>query len=101
MWRTDESGEFTFSDATDANPVVCVTREASIRSARKAAPETISRKGGSLSQIEEFVLAGNTVRETHYKRVVDRNRALGSPRVNLDCEPRQGSPPRELFRRRP
>ena len=70
MWKVDESGEFTFSDATDPNQAVFFANEPRFELLRH---QLLARFGGnevSVDEVEQFVLEETAFRETHYKRVL-------------------------------
>jgi three-Cys-motif partner protein len=70
MWKVDETGEFTFSDATDPNQMVLFSKEPRYELLSKL---ILTRFGGhevALSAVEEFVVTETPFRETHYKQQV-------------------------------
>ena len=70
MWKVDESGEFTFSDATDPNQAVLFANEPRFDLLRN---QLLARFGGrevSVEDVQQFVLEETAFRETHYKRVL-------------------------------
>jgi three-Cys-motif partner protein len=79
MWKVDETGEFTFSDATDPNQMVLFSREPQYDLLRQ---QLLTRFGGretTVGNVEEFVLADTAFRETHYKQHVLRELELADP----------------------
>lgn len=79
MWRVDESGEFTFSDATNPNQLVLFEKNPNFPVLRR---QIIARFGGretTVGEVEEFVLAETAFRETHYKRHVLKPMELAEP----------------------
>jgi hypothetical protein len=70
MWRVDESGEFTFSDATDQDQLVLIGREPRFDVLAKQLQDRFRGRVIARSEIEKFVLAETAFRETHYKRVL-------------------------------
>jgi len=88
MWRIDESGEFTFSDATDANQLVLLGGEPRYDLLAKQLQDQFRGKEAALSQIEEFVLAETPFRETHYKRVLKAFELSDPPRLTLAAAPK-------------
>ena len=79
MWRVDESGEFTFSDATDPNQMVLFTKEPQFAILRKQMLDHFSGRQATVGGGEEYVLAHTAFRETHYKRQVLRPMELSDP----------------------
>jgi len=79
MWKVDESGEFTFSDATDPNQLVLLSGEPRFDVLRRQILERFSGRVATVGEIEEFVLAETAFRETHYKRQVLRPLELADP----------------------
>jgi three-Cys-motif partner protein len=88
MWRVDEAGEFTFSDATDVNQLVLFDREPRYDLLANQLQDQFRGKEVALSQIEEFVLAETPFRETHYKRVLKIFESSDPPRLTLDATPK-------------
>ena len=79
MWRVDESGEFSFSDATNPDQLVLFAKEPNFRVLER---QIVSRFGGrvtTVGEVEEFVLADTAFRETHYKRHVLKPMELADP----------------------
>src|ERR1019366_1689996 len=68
MWRVDESGTYSFSDATDPNQSVLFSaepdRELLMRLNKFAGSEATT------NEIERFVVRHTAFRETHYKKVL-------------------------------
>jgi hypothetical protein len=79
MWRVDESGEFTFSDATNPDQLVLFGKTPSVDALRR---QLLARFGGreaTVGEIEEFILAETAFRETHYKRQILKPMELAQP----------------------
>jgi three-Cys-motif partner protein len=70
MWRTDESGEFRFSDATDSNQLVLFEKAPKLPALRARLLAEFSGKEVSVADIEKFVLVETAFRETHYKGIL-------------------------------
>jgi three-Cys-motif partner protein len=70
MWKVDESGEFTFSDATDSNQMVLFSKSPQFDDLERRITAQFAGQEASVGEIEEFVLAETAFRETHYKRHV-------------------------------
>ena len=71
MWRTDQSGAFQFSDATD-NPDQAVLFELGpdYNKLKTALVENFRGRTVTVKEIEYFVVTQTPFRETHYKRAV-------------------------------
>jgi|SRR5579863_3896576 len=70
MWRIDEGGTYTFSDATDPNQSVLFTAELNYQLLTRL---LVGRFAGSVTtpkEIETFVILETPFRETHYKKVL-------------------------------
>ena len=83
MWRVDESGEFTFSDATNPNQLVLIGKEPRYDFLAKQLQDHFRGREVELSKIEEFVLAETPFRETHYKRVLKALEFSNPPSLNV------------------
>jgi three-Cys-motif partner protein len=70
MWRTDESGEFRFSDATDPGQLVLFEKAPNLPSLRQRLLAEFSGNAVSVGEIEKFVLTDTAFRETHYKGIM-------------------------------
>lgn len=79
MWKVDEAGEFTFSDATDPNQLVLFTKTPEFALLEKVILQRFAGKTVKVAEIEEFVLAETSFRETHYKTQVLRPLELSNP----------------------
>ncbi len=89
MWKVDETGEFSFSDATDPDQLVLFEKEPRFEILRKQILRRFAGRVASVAEIEEFVLAETAFRERHYKVQVLRPLELAAPPI---IEP-VGSPP--------
>lgn len=78
MWHVDQTGEFTFSDATNPNQLVLFERAPRFDLLRQSILERFSGQRVKLGDLEEYVLAQTAFRETHYKRVL-RDLELSDP----------------------
>lgn len=81
MWKVDESGEFTFSDATDPNQLVMFEAAPRFEVLRKQISQRFAGKTGTVSEVENFVLADTAFRETHYKGVLKAMELEAPPKV--------------------
>lgn len=79
MWRLDESGEFSFSDATDPNQMVLFDKEPQFMILRNQILGHFSGRQATVGEIEEYVLAHTAFKQTHYKRQVLRPMELSDP----------------------
>ena len=79
MWKVDERGEFSFSDATDPNQAVLFGNEPRFDLLQRQLIARFRGRDASVEEIEEFVLAETAFRETHYKRQVLRPLELAEP----------------------
>jgi three-Cys-motif partner protein len=70
MWRVDESGTYTFSDATDPNQSVLFSAEPDRELLRRQLLHRFAGTQAALSEIEKFVVRETPFRETHYKKVL-------------------------------
>lgn len=70
MWKVDESGEFTFSDATNPNQLVLFAKTPRYEVLRQEILERFGGREATVGEIEEFVLANTAFREIHYKQKV-------------------------------
>ncbi len=84
MWKVDESGEFTFSDATDPNQMVLSSKSPRFDDLGKQIMARFAGQETSVGEIEEFVLAETAYRETHYKRqVLKEFEESNPPRIEI------------------
>jgi three-Cys-motif partner protein len=79
MWKVDESGEFTFSDATDPNQMVLFSKNPRYDDLAQQIMKRFAGKQATVGDVEEFVLCETAFRETHYKRHVLREFELAEP----------------------
>lgn len=79
MWKVDEFGEFTFSDATDPNQFVLFAKEPQLDVLRQQILARFDGQQATIAEIEEFVLARTAFRETHYKRQILRPMEIADP----------------------
>jgi hypothetical protein len=70
MWRIDESGTYTFSDATDPNQSVLFSAEPDRELLRRLIVDKFAGFETTPSEIERFVVHDTPFRETHYKKVL-------------------------------
>jgi three-Cys-motif partner protein len=70
MWRVDEGGTYTFSDATDPNQSVLFAPEPDRQLLTRLIIGRFSGSNTTPAEIERFVVRHTPFRETHYKRVL-------------------------------
>lgn len=70
MWKIDEFGEFSFSDATNQDQFVLFEKSPDFGYLRKQIVARFSTQPATIREIEDFVLMETAFRETHYKRQV-------------------------------
>jgi three-Cys-motif partner protein len=70
MWRVDESGMYSFSDATDPNQSVLFSAEPDRELLKRLILEKFSGNETTPNHIERFVIRDTPFRETHYKKVL-------------------------------
>ncbi|MEG3620218.1 three-Cys-motif partner protein TcmP [Magnetovibrio sp. PR-2] len=79
MWRTDSSGEFTFSDATDPNQMIMFANEPNFAELSRQIQKVFNGQTVTVEEIEEYILTETAFRESHYKRQVLRPLELSNP----------------------
>ena len=67
MWKVDESGEFTFSDATNRNQMVLFEKTPDFLLLEGLIFNKFQGQNPTVAQIEEFVLAETPFVKSHYK----------------------------------
>lgn len=70
MWRVDESGTYTFSDATDPTQTTLFSAEPDRAHLRRLLLIQFSGKEVTVKDIERFVVVETPFRETHFKKVL-------------------------------
>ena len=70
MWRVDESGGFTFSDATDPDQLVMFERTPRFDVLRRQVLAAFAGRQVTVADVENFVVAKTAFRETHYKSIL-------------------------------
>jgi len=108
MWRIDESGTYTFSDATDPNQSVLFAPEPDRQLLTRLIVDKFSGAETTVNHIERFVVCQTPFRETHYKKVLQmleladkivpinppakrRRGTYGDMNMKLSFKPKQGS----------
>jgi len=77
MWRVDESGTYTFSDATDPNQSVLFTAEPDRQLLSRQIVDAFAGKATMVKEVEQFVVCETQFRESHYKKVLKELEAAG------------------------
>ncbi len=92
MWKTDESGEFRFSDATDPSQTVLFQKEPNYALLKSRLVREFAGKEVSVADIERYVVVDTAFRETHYKSILKALEATGgvSP-VNVPVGRKKGT----------
>ena len=70
MWRVDEGGTYTFSDATNPNQAVLFTPEPDRQLLGRLVLQRFGGKDAQVKGVEQFVVCETAFRETHYKKVL-------------------------------
>lgn len=70
MWKVDQGGAFSFSDATDPNQMTIFADEPNFGQLKRQILDYFKGAQVPVSQVEEFVLTKTAFRETHFKRQV-------------------------------
>jgi three-Cys-motif partner protein len=92
MWRVDESGTYTFSDATDPNQSMLFSAEPDRSILSRLIVGKFEGVETTLGEIERFVVRRTPFRETHYKKVLQAlEEADKIVPVNLPATRRRGT----------
>jgi three-Cys-motif partner protein len=70
MWRVDESGTYTFSDATNPNQSVLFSAEPDRQMLARLLVDKFGGVETTPNEVERFVVRMTPFRETHYKKVL-------------------------------
>ncbi|QRF22837.1 three-Cys-motif partner protein TcmP [Alicyclobacillus sp. TC] len=70
MWKVDQSGGFSFSDATDPNQMVLFGNEPDFAYLRRLITRRFAGKEASIEEVENYVLTETPFLTTHIKRQV-------------------------------
>jgi three-Cys-motif partner protein len=70
MWRVDESGTYSFSDATDTDQAVLFAVEPDRALLSRLVANRFADSETTPTDIERFVVRDTAFRETHYKKVL-------------------------------
>jgi three-Cys-motif partner protein len=103
MWRVDESGEFTFSDATDSRQLTLIGTEPQYDLLEKQLVSHFRGREVAVSEIEQYVLAETPFRDTHYRRVLKALELSDPPGLSVIAGPtnrRRGTFPSPSMRLR-
>lgn len=92
MWKTDESGEFRFSDATNPNQLILFEKAPNFSALEGSLIDEFSRKEVSIERIEKFVVVRTAFRETHYKGILKSLEEAGKLAIlNAESNRRRGT----------
>lgn len=72
MWKVDESGDFTFSDATDMRQAVFFKRDPQFDVLEGQILSRFKGKDTTVREVEKFILVDTAFRETHYKQILKK-----------------------------
>ena len=90
MWKVDESGEFSFSDATDPKQAVLFGNEPRFDLLQRQLLDRFGGREASVEDVQQFVLEETAFRETHYKRVLRELERAEPPMIEvIDPLPRR------------
>lgn len=92
MWKVDESGEFTFSDATNPNQLILFEKLPDYEILQWQVREHFKESVVTVQDVERFVVAKTAFCSTHYKRHVLRPFELANPPVIEIIEAPAGRP---------
>ena len=70
MWKTDEGGAFTFSDATITEQLQLFEPTPNLRALERLILGQFAGREATVIDIETFVVESTPFRETHYKSVL-------------------------------
>lgn len=70
MWKVDESGTYTFSDATDPNQTVLFAAEPDRPLLGRMITDKFRGTDASVAEIETFVVRDTPFTDSHYKKVL-------------------------------
>ena len=87
MWKVDDSGEFTFSDATDPNQAVLFANKPRLDLLRRQLLAHFGGRDASVGEVELFVLEETAFRETHYRRVLKELEHANPPMIEVVDSP--------------
>lgn len=87
MWMVDDTGEFSFSDATDPDQLVLLEKRPRFELLSRQVCDRFGGRIASVKEVEEFVVAETAFRETHYKRQVLRPLELLDPPMIEPVDP--------------
>jgi three-Cys-motif partner protein len=87
MWKTDEGGAFTFSDATITEQLQLFEPTPDLKARERLIVSRFSGREVSILEVETFVVESTPFRETHYKSVLrdlEKRNALLAPSAKAD-----------------
>ena len=83
MWKVDESGEFSFSDATDPKQAVLFGNQPRFDQLQRQLLDHFGGREASVEEVEQFVLEETAFREAHYRRVLKKLERAEPPVIEL------------------
>lgn len=90
MWKIDEAGHFTFSDATDQNQMILFEKKPRVEELKKEILKRFSGRTVSILELENFIIAETAFRETHYKTQILKPMEISNPPEIEIVSPPQG-----------
>ena len=103
MWKVDESGEFSFSDATDPKQAVLFGNEPRFDLLQRQLLDHFGGSETSVEEVEQFVLEETAFRDKHYRRVLKELERAEPPMIEVINPPprrRRGTYPNKSMRLR-
>ena len=91
MWAVDESGEFTFSDATDPNQLVLFGKEPRLDVLERQILNRFRGQETTVGEIEHFVLTDTAFRKAHCRRVLKPLESSNPPMFEVIKPPEKRS----------
>ncbi len=88
MWKVDESGGFSYSDATDPNQYVLLGAAPQLDILKKQIMNRFGGKTATIAEIEQFVVERTAFRETHYKTQILKPLEMADPEELVAINPR-------------
>jgi three-Cys-motif partner protein len=86
MWKVDESGGFSFSDATDPRQTVLFGNEPNLAQLKSDLLRKFKGMEPTVGDIERFVVVETAFRETHYKKVL-RSMEIETQEIRVTSAP--------------
>lgn len=86
MWKVDEGGGFSFSDATDPRQTVLFGAEPNIAQLKSDLLRRFKDSEATIAEIEHFVVVETAFRETHYKKLL-RSMEVDTQEIRITSAP--------------